>query len=306
MSTPAVPALRIGVVGSGRVGAVLGAALVEAGHRVVATSATSEASRARAEELLPQAAVLPVEEVVNGADLVLLAVPDDELAGLVQGLAVRGAWDVPRIVVHTSGAHGLDVLQPVVEGGGMALAIHPAFSFTGSRDDLDRLPGSIFAITGTSETLMLAQALVLDLGGEPVLVPEEDRLRYHAALTHGAQHLITVIAQAQQVLRECGVEDPSRALRPLVDSAVEAALERGDRASAGPVPRGDVGTVRGHLEALRDDPADIAQAYRALARATTERAARRREVPRAQVGPLTDALGDAADPRRPDEGPTSA
>lgn len=268
---------------------------------MTAVSATSEQSLARAADLLPDTPVRPVLEVVQSSDLVLLAVPDDELPGLVSGLGTLGAWDLPRIAVHTSGAHGLDVLQPVVEGGGMALAIHPAFSFTGTREDLERLSGCVYAVTGTSDTLMLAQALVMDLGGEPVVVAEEDRLRYHAALTHGAQHLATLIAQAQQVLRECGFENPSRALRPVVESALEGALERGDRSVTGPVPRGDVGTVKAHLEALRDDPADIAAAYRALSLATTERASRQRQMPRAQVGPMTELLDETRHPSGTDD-----
>ena len=82
--------LAVGVVGAGKVGAVLGAALARAGHEVVAVSAVSEASLARAEALLPGVPVLSVPEVVAAAELVLLAVPDDALADLVAGLAATG------------------------------------------------------------------------------------------------------------------------------------------------------------------------------------------------------------------------
>src|SRR4051812_28350030 len=107
--------LAVGVVSAGRVGAVLGAALAAAGHHVVATSGVSRASLRRAAELLPDVPLLPPDEVVSGADLVLLAVPDDVLPGLVRGLAAAGCFRPGQIVVHTAGSRGVDVLQPAVE-----------------------------------------------------------------------------------------------------------------------------------------------------------------------------------------------
>jgi predicted short-subunit dehydrogenase-like oxidoreductase (DUF2520 family) len=109
--------LGVGVVGAGRVGAVLGNALRAAGHPVVAVSAISQASRERAELLLPGVPVVDVPEVVRRAELVLLAVPDDALPELVQGLADLGAWQPGQIVVHTSGRFGTDVLAPARPAG---------------------------------------------------------------------------------------------------------------------------------------------------------------------------------------------
>ena len=98
--------LRVGVVGAGKVGAVLGAALARAGHLVVAVSAVSDASLARAEDLLPDAPVLPVDDVVAASDLILLTVPDDALAPLVAGLATTGGWRTGQLALHTSGRSG--------------------------------------------------------------------------------------------------------------------------------------------------------------------------------------------------------
>ena len=139
--------LGVGVVGAGRVGAVLGSALRGAGHPVVACRAISEASRERAAALLPGVPVLDIPEVVRRAELVLLAVPDDALAGLVQGLADVGAWQAGQIVVHTSGRFGTDVLAPARRAGVIPLALHPAMTFTGTSLDLARLVGCSFAVT---------------------------------------------------------------------------------------------------------------------------------------------------------------
>ena len=117
--------LGVGIVSAGRVGAVLGSALRAVDHRVVGVHAVSEASRERAEMLLPGVPVLEVEQVVRRAELVLLAVPDDELAGLVGGLADVGAWRAGQLVVHTSGRYGADVLAPAQRAGAVPIALHP-------------------------------------------------------------------------------------------------------------------------------------------------------------------------------------
>src|SRR3982751_972023 len=146
--------LVVGVVGAGRVGAVLGAALQAAGHRVIAAAAVSAASRERAHRLLPQAAILPADEVARAAtDLLLLAVPDDHLAGVVSGLAATGSLPPGAVVAHTSGAHGLAVL-----GDRDGLALHPAMTFTGADADLDRPPR--IAWGGTPPDPALAARLV--------------------------------------------------------------------------------------------------------------------------------------------------
>ena len=290
------PSLRVGVVGAGRVGSVLGAALREAGHSVVATSAVSDASLDRAAEMLPGVPVVEVDEVVRRSDLVLVTVPDDQIASVVEGFAAMGLLDQPRMVAHAAGSLGLAPLAPVLERGGLGFALHPAMTFSGEPKDVERLVGTIFAVTATDESLAVAQSIVMDLGGEPVVLPEADRVTYHAALAHASNHAVTLVAQAQQVLRGLGIDDPGRVLRPIMEATVDNALQRGDRALTGPVARGDVGTVAAHLAALRDETVDVPAAYRAMARATAERAIARRTVPAELVGELLDLLGDDVRP----------
>src|SRR3954468_8061943 len=124
--------LSVGVIGTGRVGAVLGAALAQAGHEVVAVSAVSDSSVRRAAALLPGVPVVAADEVPRKADLVLLTVPDDALADLVSGLAHTGALRAGQLVAHTSGLHGLSVLEPAPRRGGLPLALHPVLPFTGT------------------------------------------------------------------------------------------------------------------------------------------------------------------------------
>lgn len=287
--------LGVGVVGAGRVGAVLGAALRAAGHAVVGASGVSDASRERIDTLLPGVPVLEVPDVVERAELVLLAVPDDALADLVAGLAATGAWQAGQLVVHTSGAHGVGVLEPARRLGAIPLAVHPAMTFTGTSIDLPRLADCCFGVTAPGPVLPVAQALVVEMGAEPVVVPEEARPLYHAALAHGSNHLVTLVAQAAQLLAATGVDRPDRVLGPLLHAALDNALRAGDDALTGPVARGDAATVARHLTSIAGaapSSPDVLETYRVLARATAERALATGRLRPDQAESLLDALAD--------------
>lgn len=264
--------LQVGVVGAGRVGTVLAVALSRAGHRVVAASAVADSSIRRIKKNLPGTAIRQPDEVVAEADLVLLTVPDDALPGLVAGLASTGADLAGRLLAHASGLHGLAVLEPATRRGAMPLALHPVMTFTGRPDDVDRLAGISFGVTAPDSLRPVAEALVVEMGGEPVFISEELRSLYHAALASGANHLVTLVVQAADLLRQAGVEDPARMLGPLLSAALDNALRLGDAALTGPVARGDAETVASHIGALRAAAPETLPAYLAMARLTADRA----------------------------------
>ena len=289
--------LGVGVVGAGRVGAVLGAALRAAGHTVTGVHAVSEASRTRAEALLPGVPVLEIPEILRRSEMVLFAVPDDVLGELVAGLVAAGHVQTGHLLVHTSGRYGVGVMDPVRAAGAIPLAVHPAMTFTGLSLDLARLRDCVFGVTADPIVLPVAQALVVEMGGEPVVIKEADRPVYHAALSHGSNHLVTVTAQAAQLLRGIGVEDTQRLLRPLMSASLENALADGDGALTGPVARGDVETVRSHRDTLRElvadgMPADVLAAWEALARATAQRAAARGALRQDVAARVLDVLAE--------------
>jgi predicted short-subunit dehydrogenase-like oxidoreductase (DUF2520 family) len=264
--------LRIGVIGAGRVGTALAVALQRAGHQVTGASAVSRASRERIERFLPDSPVLGPADVLAAADLVLLTVPDDALAGLVGGLAATGAPLAGRMLVHASGRHGLAVLEPAVRSGALPLALHPVMTFTGRPDDVDRLAGICFGVTAPAVLRPAAEVLVLEMGGEPVFIAEADRDLYHAALAGAANHLVTQVVQAEDLLARAGVGQPARMLAPLLSAALDNALRLGDAALTGPVARGDADTVAAHVRALRAEAPEALPAYLALARLTASRA----------------------------------
>ncbi|MFJ3518694.1 MULTISPECIES: Rossmann-like and DUF2520 domain-containing protein [unclassified Streptomyces] len=291
--------LAVGVVGAGRVGPALACALQQAGHRPVAVSGVSDTSVRRAARMLPDVPLVPPAQVLELADLVLLTVPDDALPSLVEGLAETGAVRPGQLLVHTSGRYGTSVLDPARRAGALPLALHPAMTFTGTEVDVQRLAGCSFGVTAPDELRLAAEALVIEMGGEPEWIAEENRPLYHAALALGANHLVTLVAQSMELLAKAGVEHPDRMLGPLLGAALDNALRSGDAALTGPVARGDAGTVAAHVSELRRHAPAAVAGYLAMARTTADRALAhgllKPELAEDLLGVLADTESDGGD-----------
>lgn len=214
--------LGVGIIGAGRVGPVLGAALGGAGHAVVGITSGSDDERASA--VLPEVPVLEALEVVRRAELVIIAVPTQELSSLVAGIAELGGWQIGQLVLHTDPAFGTEVLRPAAERGAIPLAVHPAITFTGTSIDLRQLQASFAAVTAPAAVLPIAQALAVEMGCEPVVISEEDRPAYADAIATVTEFSRSIIGQSTARLREIGVENPGGYLSALVQSTVERAL----------------------------------------------------------------------------------
>ena len=284
--------LRIGIIGPGRAGTALARALARAGHEVTAAAAVSEPSRRRVAEYFPRARLTEPAQVLADADLVLLTVPDDVLGRLVAGLAATEAPFAGRLVAHASGAHGIRILDPATQAGALPLALHPVMTFTGREDDVDRIKGVCFGVTAPEPLRPAAEALVIEMGGEPVFIAEENRSLYHAALAFAANHLVTLVTEAATLLRDAGAEVPNRMLGPLLGAALDNALRFGDAGLTGPVARGDDGTVAAHVAAIAAAEPGALPAYLALARLTADRALAAGLLSASDAERLLDVLGD--------------
>ena len=215
--------LGVGIIGAGRVGPVLGAALAGAGHAL--TGITSGSDPERVEAILPGVPVLAADEVVRRSELVIVAVPRTELAGVVAGLAELGAWQVGQLLLHTDPSVGVEVLAPAASRGAIPLAVHPAITFTGTSIDLRQLQDAFAAVTAPAAVLPIAQALAVELGCEPVVVAEADRAAYGEAIAIATEFSASIVQQAAALLSQSGVPAPGRFLSTLVHSTIERALQ---------------------------------------------------------------------------------
>lgn len=216
--------LDVGIIGAGRVGPVLARALAGAGHAITGISALSDESRERAEAMLPGVPILDVPEVVRRSQLVLLAVPGDELAGLIAGLAATGAWQPGQLAIHTAPEHGTAVFGPALAVGVIPLALHPAIVFTGTSMDLTRLSGATIAVTAPAPVLPIGQALAVEMGAEPVVVREQDRVAYSEAIAAADEFSRAVVRQAADALHSLGVERADRITGGIVRAAIDEEL----------------------------------------------------------------------------------
>lgn len=256
---------RAAIVGPGRVGGLLAAALSRAGHRVVAVAGgTPQARAAITADVAGVRDVAAPVEVAEVADLLVLAVPDDAIGAVVRDLARADALRDGHRVVHVAGSRGLDVLDLARRAGAGVAACHPAMTVPSGARDPDLLHGVAWAVTAAGADRGWADDLVQDLGGDPIEVPEDARVLYHAGLALGSNAVGAAVAAARQALLGAGIREPQRFLEPLIAASVANVLREGAAALTGPVVRGDTGTIERHLQALEADLPHLAATYRHL------------------------------------------
>lgn len=258
--------MDVAVVGAGRVGTALAVLLARAGHRLVAVSGR-DATRARAEEYLPDVPVLPAVESVREAEVALIGVPDDEIEEVCE--AVAGSLRSGTFVLHLSGSAPLSVLDSASRAGSHAMSLHPLQTFPDVEGGLARLPGSHVAVTARDkEGYELGERLAGDVGALPFRLPDSRKPLYHAAAVFCSNYQTVLQAVAERLFVLAGIEDPVPVFAPLARSTLENVLELGPAAAlTGPAARGDAGTIRRNLEALSAEAPHTVPAYVELARA---------------------------------------
>lgn len=263
--THALPRSDVAVIGPGRVGTTLAAALTRAGHRVVAVAGGRPASRERfASHIAGVRLVEEPAEAARRAGLVLVTTPDDVLRDVVTAIALADGFRDGQFVVHTAGSQGLAALERARLGGAHIAACHPAQTFPSGGVDPDAILGAAWAVTAAADDRLWARDLVEQLGGTPHDVPDDVRELYHAGLVVASNAVGAAVAVARQLLLGARVDDPAAFLAPLAHASADNVIARGASALTGPVVRGDVGTVAAHLDRLAADAPHLADAYRHL------------------------------------------
>ena len=257
---------RAALVGPGRLGTLVAHALTASGIPVVRVAGGSAPSRARLQAALAGVRDVPLEEVAQGVDLVVVATPDGAIAEVVDHLVRADALDESHGVIHLAGVHGLAPLRRAGLAGARIAALHPVVTAPVGTTDPTLLHGVAWAVTTVAGDRAWAHAIVEGLGGDAFDVPEEDRVRYHAALALASNAVGAAVVAARRLLTVMGPVDAARVLAPIAHASVDAAAAAGAGALTGPVVRGDVATVAAHLAALATDLPEVAVAYRDLSR----------------------------------------
>ncbi len=215
--------LGVGVIGAGKIGPVLASALAGAGHAIVGITSPSE-DRERVEAMLQGVPFLTPAEICERSELVLLALPDSELPGFVEGVAATHGWRSGQIVAHTSIAHGLDALAPAVAQGVIPIGLHPLMEFSGWSMDRTRMAGAWCVVSAPPVASPIAHALAVEMGLEPLAISEDNRAHVASAVALATSFSHTTIEEAASRLRLAGVANPGVVMAALVGSSVDNAL----------------------------------------------------------------------------------
>ena len=256
---------RIGFVGSGTVGGSLSVALSNNGYAVVAAASRSFSSaQALAGRIETCVAVQTAQEVADRADVVFITTPDDAIGPIASALS----WRPGQGVVHCSGAASVDVLDEATRQEAVAGTFHPLQAFSSVEGGVESIPGTTFGIEGGSDMRSFLEAMALALGGRPIFLKSEDKVLYHLTGVMMGNLLTGLGAVAAQLWDEIGLTRAVgvKALVPMMRQvSINLDTSGLPGAMAGPYPRGDIGTVRKHLETLKARAPGVLPLYCELA-----------------------------------------
>ncbi|HEX5466436.1 MAG TPA: DUF2520 domain-containing protein [Candidatus Limnocylindrales bacterium] len=282
---------RLGIVGGGSVGRTLARAFAAAGWPVVAGASRSESGRAALAAAVPGMLLFPeAAAVLDEVEICILTVPDDAIAAVAGGLRLYGG----QALVHTSGLLESTVLEPAMAAGTLKGSFHPLVAFAHPDRALAALPGATIAVEGDAPLVPLLGQLAEAIGGQPVSLPPGAKPAYHAAAVLAAGGLIGLYEAIVALGRGAGLDEAAAlaVYAPLSRQALADAQALGVAAAlTGPIVRGDVGTLRAHLEALRSRAPAALDVYRAVAAQELVLAVRRGALDDRRAAALATLLG---------------
>ena len=251
------PQTAFALIGAGRVGITLGVLLRRAGHVIVGASGRSGSSLERAADYIGCPSSTSFLDVIEDAEAILIAVPDDSVEPVSSALTEAGLKE-GTVVLHAAGSIGLGPLRPLEEAGAHILAAHVLQSVPNVDAGIERVPGSWFGVTCGDDMRGWASDFVEAVGGKVLWVDEDARDLYHAGAVIASNYL-TVLGS---LIESTGMEVAP--YLPLMSGSIANIETLGsDAALTGPIVRGDIGTIKRHLSRLGAFP-EVESAYRTL------------------------------------------
>ena len=266
---------KIAIVGAGLVGTALAYLLKEKGYTLVGLAGRGEESLKKAASLVGgdvRTTTAP-EEITTEADLVLITTSDSAIQEVCDRIASKGGFHPGQIVVHTSGALPSTILKNAQDKGALIASVHPLQSFADIKGAVKIIPSSIFNLEGDPKAIPFLAELVQELGGKPLAIDTQGKPLYHAAAVVACNFLVTLVYLSYQLFEAIDIsqDDAAQALLPLIKGTVNNIERLGPvKALTGPIARGDVGVIRGHLEAFKAVDPRFKDIYRSISCLTVE------------------------------------
>ncbi len=254
----------IAILGMGKVGTAVGYLLRSAGYRITAIASRSIKSAEKAVKCTGGKIYASFTDAASQADCIFITTADDAIAAVCEKIAGERGVGVGKKLVHMSGAGGLDLLESASKAGAHVSSIHPIQSFVSVEGAVKNIPGSTFGVTAEEEIRDWAVQIVRDLGGVPFFLSDADKPLYHAAACMASNYLVVLMYMVEEVYKSVGLnrESAIKAFWPLVTGTIDNIENRGTVQSlTGPISRGDIETVKIHIEAFRDRLPEFLDVY---------------------------------------------
>ena len=257
----------IAILGLGKVGTAVGYLLKSAGYPIVAVASRSVSSLNHGVAYTGGKPGTSFSDAAAQAGCIFITTADDAIQSTCEKITREGGIEPGKKVIHMSGAGGLDLLSAAKNAGACVASIHPLQSFADVEGAIINIPGSTFGITTNDDIKAWSVRIVRDIGGIPFFIPEEDKPLYHAAACMASNYLTVLMHTVEEIYLSLGLsrDDAIQAFWPLVRGTLKNIEMKGTvSALTGPVARGDIGTIRKHLQALHDKLPLYLQAYCAM------------------------------------------
>lgn len=260
--------LELGFIGTGTVGTAMAIRLSQTGYPVIAVYDLNPAAAKRMAEAVNGCRVMATaQDVADAADFVFITTADD----FIPQVAGEVNWRKGQIVSHCSGAASTDVLEPARKGGARVGCIHPLQTFAGITQAVENLPGSTFAIEAEEPQFSVLKEMALKLDGDWLELKAEDKALYHASACIACNYFYTLMQVATDLWRNWGKSntEATKAMMPMLQGALNNLSNVGlPKALTGPIARGDLMTIRKHLNAFQKKAPEIIPLYKELGKWT--------------------------------------
>ena len=258
----------IAIVGCGRVGTALAKFLSEAGYKISGLASKSISSAKRLADLTGTGRFTKIPwEITKEADIVFLTTPDSEISDTCSNIAFNYGFKRDSVVLHCSGALPSTILSSAKSCGAFIGSMHPMQSFALNEGNGSPFHGIIFAVEGDAQALHIAAKIAVDLGADCIPINTEDKTLYHAAAVVASNYLVTLLSLAFRLIEHAGISssDTWKVLNPLIEGTLSNIEKAGiTEALTGPIARGDVETVKRHIEAIGEKSPELLDLYNTL------------------------------------------
>ncbi|MCX7973491.1 MAG: DUF2520 domain-containing protein [Candidatus Aminicenantes bacterium] len=246
------------IIGAGKLGCSLGLALQASGYSIEAITCLHHDSAVESGQILKVSSFFNDPELALGSgNIIFLCPPDSQIKPLVRRLAKKKVDWSRYLVYHTSGLLSSAVLYPLKKQGAKVASFHPIQSFACKQTPPSHWKGIFITLEGDEEAIAEARKIIRTIGAHPLLIDQKNKPLYHAACSLASNHFISLFSLAVEILKEAGFEELQaiKTLKPLVHGTWKnLKLTCPGLALTGPIVRGDLMTIRQHLEALQDFP----------------------------------------------------